>query len=130
MPQASIQFDHVHLICQDPESTVRFFVDKLGGEEKQRAEVQGAPQVHVRFNGATVIIRGQRTGEKASPKGGLEWGTDHFAFSVDGDFDAYCDELKSKGVTFTMDPVDFNPTTRIAFIQTTDGVSIELVRKK
>lgn len=130
MPQSSIQFNHVHLICQDPEAAVRFFVDMLGGEELQRAEVQGAPQVHVRFNGATVIIRGQRTGEKANPKSGLEWGIDHFAFSVEGDFDAYCDGLKSKGATFTMDPVDFNPTIRIAFIQATDDVNIELVQRK
>ncbi|MDA1000580.1 MAG: VOC family protein [bacterium] len=129
MPQSSILFNHVHLVCREPEATVRFFIDKLGGEEVQRAEVQGAPQMHVKFNGATVIIRGQRTGEKANPKGGLEWGIDHFAFSVEGDFDAYCDEMKSKGVKFTMDPVDFNPTTRIAFIQATDDVSIELVQR-
>jgi hypothetical protein len=38
--------------------------------------------------------------------------------------------LKEKGVAFSLDPVDFNPTTRIAFISAPDGVSIELLNRK
>ena len=39
-------------------------------------------------------------------------------------------ELKQKGVTFSLEPTDFNPTTRIAFINAPDGVSIELLNRK
>ena len=46
------------------------------------------------------------------------------------DFDAFCDGLKRKGVTFSVEPHDNNPTTRIAFIDAPDGVSIELLSRK
>jgi catechol 2,3-dioxygenase-like lactoylglutathione lyase family enzyme len=76
-----------------------------------------------------VAIRGQRTGEKAEDKKGLEWGTDHFGFRVDRDFEAYCDSLKANGVEFTVEPRVFTPTTKIAFIQAPDGVLIELLHR-
>jgi lactoylglutathione lyase len=49
---------------------------------------------------------------------------------VRGDFDGFCSGLKGKGVTFSLEPTDFNPTTRIAFINAPDGVSIELLDRK
>jgi hypothetical protein len=33
---------------------------------------------------------------------------------------------KKNGVKFTIDPVDFSPTVRIAFIEAPDGVSIDM----
>lgn len=129
MSSANIVFDHVHVISKDPEASVNWFVENLGGERGEGGVFKGAPQIPVQFNGATVIVRGERTGESASDKSGFEWGTDHFAFEVSGDFDAYCEDLKKKGVKFTVDPVQFNPTTRIAFIEAPDGVSIELLQR-
>lgn len=126
----SITFNHVHLVSKDPEACANWFAEKLGGKVGNRTEVQGAPQIYVQFDGAMVIVRGQRTGEKAGDKSSLQWGTDHFAFSVAGDFNAYCDSLKKKGVKFTIEPVQFNPTTVIAFIEAPDGVSIELLQRK
>jgi len=61
---------------------------------------------------------------------GLQWGIDHFGFTVRGDLDAYCNTLKQKGVVFTVDPMDFGPTLRIAFLQAPDGVTIELLQRK
>jgi catechol 2,3-dioxygenase-like lactoylglutathione lyase family enzyme len=92
--------------------------------------MHGAPQIHVAFHGATIIVRGQRTGEQAGKKGGRQWGVDHFGFQVQDEFDGFCNDLKKKGVTFTLEPMDFNPTTRIAYIAAPDGVSIELVHRK
>jgi catechol 2,3-dioxygenase-like lactoylglutathione lyase family enzyme len=130
MSKSTVVFDHVHLISQDPKSSAEWFVDKLGGKIIVSTEGQGAPTIVVAFEGATVIIRGQRPGEEAAGKPGLEWGTDHFGFSVTGDFDEFCDDLKQKGVAFTLDPVDFTPTIRIAFIEAPDNVSIELLQRK
>lgn len=120
-------FDHVHLISEDPDSASAWYVDILGGEIIERYERYGAPQILVAFQGATLIIRGQRTGEQATPKNGLQWGIDHFGFEIKQDFDAYCEALREKGVTFTMEPMDFTPTIRIAYIKGPDGVSIEFV---
>jgi len=130
MHDASIVFDHVHLISEDPQSAASWYVDKLGGEIIATHEIRGAPQVVVAFDGAKMIIRGQRTGEQPDRKHGLQWGTDHFGFHVYGDFDGFCDDLRKKGVRFTVDPVDFTPNVRIAFIESPDGVVIELLQRK
>ena len=130
MPNASLSFDHVHLVAKDPKATAGWYVDKLGGEIVRSIEVKGAPQVYVSIAGALVIVRGQRPAEAANQKPGLQWGVDHFGLRVKGDFDGFCSTLRGKGVTFSLEPTDFNPTTRIAFINAPDGVSIELLNRK
>lgn len=124
-----LSFDHVHLVSTDPDAAAAWYQDKLAGRVVNRTEVRGAPQVYVAVGNSTVIIRGQRDGESAGDKRGLEWGVDHFGFGVAGDFDAYCDGLKRSGVEFTLEPRQFTPTTRIAFIKAPDGVSIELLQR-
>ena len=130
MATASLSFDHVHLVAKDPQATATWYVEKLGGKIARSAEVRGALQVYVTLGGFIVIVRGQRPQETANDKPGLEWGVDHFGVRVQGDFDEFCGELRGKGVTFSLEPRDFNPTTRIAFINAPDGVSIELLNRK
>ena len=130
MSNASLSFDHVHLVSKDPQATARWYVDKLGGDVVRSVDVRGAPQVYVSLAGAMVIVRGQRPAESAEEKPGLQWGVDHFGLRVRGDFDAFCAGLRGNGVAFSLEPVDFNPTTRIAFIKAPDGVSVELLNRK
>ena len=130
MPNASLAFDHVHVISKDPEATARWYVNKLGGEVFKSVVVHGAPQIYVSFGGPMVIVRGQRKAEQVAEKPGLEWGVDHFGLKVPGDFDGFCAELRGKGVAFSMEPTDINPATRIAFIHAPDGVSVELLSRK
>ncbi len=130
MPNVSITFDHVHLVSHDPHATADWYVDKLGGKIARSGEVKGAPQIYVSFGDATIIVRGQRPAERAADKPGLQWGVDHFGVRVKGDFDDFCAGLRAKGVTFNLEPTDFNPTTRIAFIAAPDGVSVELLNRK
>ena len=125
----SVSFDHVHLICKDPKVEAQWFIDKLGGKMGNNYEIMGAPQIHVAFGDSTIIVRGQRTGESAADKSGLQWGADHFAFRVSENFDNFCESLKKNGVKFTMEPTQFNPTTKIAFIESPEGSPIELVYK-
>jgi len=130
MPDTSLTFDHVHLVAKDPQATADWYVDKLGGKIARSLEVKGAPQFYVSFGGFIVIVRGQRPAELAKAKPGLQWGVDHFGVRVKGDFDGFCEGLRKKGVRFGLDPTDFNPTTRIAFIDAPDGVSVELLNRK
>ncbi len=131
MPNPNITFDHVHLISKDPQRTANWYVDKLGGEIVRDGEVRGAPQVYVEIGGgAMLIVRGERPGESTSDKSSLEWGVDHFGVKVKGDFAAFCAGLKAKGVEFSVEPRDFNPTTQLAFINAPDGVSVELLNRK
>jgi catechol 2,3-dioxygenase-like lactoylglutathione lyase family enzyme len=130
MPNHSLAFDHVHVISKDPHAAANWYVDKLGGDIVKSGVVLGAPQIYVSFGGPMVIVRGQRSAELAAEKLGLQWGVDHFGLKVQGDFDGFCAALRSKGVAFSMDPTDANPTTRIAFIHAPDGVSVELLNRK
>ena len=131
MPNPNITFDHVHLISKDPQRTANWYVDKLGGEIVRDGEVRGAPQVYVEIGGgAMLIVRGERPGESTSDKSSLEWGVDHFGVKVKGDFAAFCAGLKAKGVEFSVELRDFNPTTQLAFINAPDGVSVELLNRK
>jgi lactoylglutathione lyase len=130
MPDTSLAFDHVHLLAKDPQATANWYVNKLGGRIAKSLDVKGAPQIYVSFGGFIVIVRGQRPAELAREKPGLQWGVDHFGVRVDGDFDRFCEELRKKGVAFSLGPTDFNPTTRIAFINAPDGVSVELLNRK
>lgn len=131
MPNQNITFDHVHLVSKDPRAAAAWYVDKLGGEIKRDGMVKGAPQVYVEIGGgAMIIVRGERPGESTGSKPGLEWGVDHFGVQVKGDFAAFCAGLKAKGVEFSVEPTDFNPTTQLAFINAPDGVSVELLNRK
>ena len=130
MPDASLSFDHVHLVSEDPHAAARWYVDNLGGKVVRSMEIRGAPQVYVSFGGAMVIVRGQRPAELAAARPGLQWGVDHFGMQVKGDFDAFCAGLRDSGVTFSLEPTDINPTTRIAFVNAPDGVSVELLNRK
>lgn len=129
MAETSLSFDHVHLVSTDPQATARWYADTLGGAIGKSGEVQGAPQIYVSWGSAMIIVCGQRPGENPAGKPGLQWGIHHFGLQVTGDFDAFCAGLRDRGVKFTKDPTQANPTTRIAFVQAPDGVSVELLQR-
>ena len=58
-----LTFEHIHLISADPLSTTQWYVDKLGAEIIGQSEVRGAPQNNLNVGGATLLIRGHRSGE-------------------------------------------------------------------
>ena len=140
MSGGQIVFDHIHLICKDPDAAAQWYADMLGGEIVRRGEARGAAQIAVRFENATLLVRGQRPGEQPGDKNALQsfdnyvshdqWGMDHFGFTVDGNLDAFCDTIRAKGGQFAVEPYDFTPGTRIAYLHAPDGVSIELVERK
>lgn len=131
MGNPNITFDHVHLLSKNVTATAQWYVDKFGAEIVRTAEVRGAPQAYLEIgDGSMLIVRGERPGEVAKEKPGVEWGVDHFGVRVKGDFDAFCAGLKAKGVVFSAEPRDNGPTTRLAFINAPDGVSVELLSRK
>jgi catechol 2,3-dioxygenase-like lactoylglutathione lyase family enzyme len=137
MSNISFAFDHVHLVSNDPQTTVRWYVDKFGGKVIRDMFMYGAPQISVVLGAAMLIVRGQRPAELAAEKPGLQWGVDHFGLDVQGDFDACCAALRSKGVVFTrmdptfapLDPAEPRLTIRVAMIEAPDGVKIELLQR-
>lgn len=92
------------------------------------------------LGGMTLIIRGKRPGEDPVSTNGIqhfeaylshnEWGTDHFGFTYHGDLEAFCEEIRSKGATFAIEPWEFSPGALLCYVAGPDGVSIELVQGK
>ncbi len=135
-----IAFDHIHIISADPEAAAHWYVEILDGAITDRYELRGAPQIGVKFEGATLLIRGRRPGEDPRTTSDLrsfgnfashdQWGTDHFGFRVSGDFNAYCERIREKGATFSVEPHEFLPDFHIAYLAAPDGVTVELVEAK
>ena len=141
MATASLVFEHIHIISEDPQSSAAWYADMLGGEITETYELRGAPQIAVVFDGITVLIRGRRPGENPEETNRIqsfdsfashnEWGMDHFAFRVHGDLGEFCNRLKAKGATFSIELDDSIGRTwggSIAYLNAPDGVSIELLQ--
>ena len=138
-PNPALTFDHVHVIATDPHATANWYVEKLGAEIVADTVARGAPQIFVALGGMTMLVRGQRPGEAPAEPDSFRaygdfsshnrWGADHIGYTYNGDLAAYCEELKAKGVTFSV-PLKNNPTgLKLCFIEAPDGVSIELVQR-
>jgi catechol 2,3-dioxygenase-like lactoylglutathione lyase family enzyme len=120
------EFNHVHIFCSDLEATERWLVDGIGATVMERRDSNGAPAVELRLAGTRLLIRAGREGEELAPAGARHFGTDHFGLGV-RDLDATAAELKRRGVFFEMEPRQFRPGVRIAFVKGPDNVRIELV---
>ena len=141
MAKPSLVFEHIHIISEDPQSSADWYADMLGGEITEAYELRGAPQIAVVFEGITILIRGCRPGENPGRTNRIqsfgdfashnEWGMDHFAFRVHGDLTDFCNGLKEKGATFSIETDDSIGRTwggSIAYLNAPDGVSIELLQ--
>ena len=123
------QFHHIHVFCSDLAATERWFTDGLGAELVERRDSRGVPGVVLRLGGAQILLRPARAGENLAPAGARRFGADHFGLEV-SDIDATVAELKRRGVFVEVEPWDFSPRARIAFIKGPDEVRIELVQPK
>lgn len=136
----ALAFDHIHLLSADPAAAAAWYERVLDGSIVASYELRGAPQINVRVADVQLIIRGRRPGEApAAPRpmqdfadysSHNEWGTDHFGFTYRGDLQAYCEQLRAKGASFSVPPWEFTPGTLICYLTAPDGVSIELVQGK
>jgi catechol 2,3-dioxygenase-like lactoylglutathione lyase family enzyme len=136
----ALAFDHIHLISRDAKAAADWYREMFGGEITTVQEnLRGAPQIDVRIDGMTIVIRGQRPGEHpaaAKPMRHFDegysshdgWGTDHFGFTYRGDLRAFCAKLKSKGVKMAVEPWEFKPGLVLCYVSAPDGVSIELIQ--
>ena len=121
------EFHHIHLFCSDLEATARWFIDGVGATLVGRGESRGVPSVTLNLGGAPVLLRPAREGESLADAGARRFGTDHFGLKV-SDIDATVETLRSRGVFIEVEPWDFSPSMRIAFIKGPDEVRIELVQ--
>lgn len=117
----TLGFHHVHLEVADPDAAVEWFTKVLGA--KDTGQYKGLV-ASVRYGDIWVLISKPRGDAKRVPSDGRSF--DHFGVNY-ADLDAAADDLKAKGVKFTLEPRPFGPA-RIAFIEGPEGVKLELVQ--
>jgi catechol 2,3-dioxygenase-like lactoylglutathione lyase family enzyme len=132
------KFDHVHIISKDPEASANWYVEMFGATIAANTIARGAPQIFVELGGMTILIRGQRPGEDPAAARPIRpypdfsshntWGTDHFGFLYQGDLEAFCAELRSKGVSFPVELKRGVNGSLLCYVAAPDGVSIELMQ--
>jgi catechol 2,3-dioxygenase-like lactoylglutathione lyase family enzyme len=125
----SWQYDHIHFKCSDPEKTVGFFKENFGAREVTRFEVNGMSIVTLDIGGLWYNFSPRRPGEAVDPRTEpVRYGVYHIALKTT-DLAAEAAKLKARGVKFTQDVAQSNPTTKYAFIEGPDGISIELLQR-
>jgi len=122
-------FDHIHIYTSDLAATEKWFTEALGADVAGRPESRGVPSVRLKLGGANVYLRPARDDENLVAAGPQSFGTNHFGVRVEN-VDATVEELRKRGVFIDLEPVDFSPQSRIAFIKGPDGVRIELVQAR
>jgi catechol 2,3-dioxygenase-like lactoylglutathione lyase family enzyme len=125
----SWQYDHVHFKCSDPEKTVAFFTENFGAREVKRSEVRGMSIVTLDIGGLWYNFSPKRSGENVEARTEpLRYGVNHIALKT-RDLAAEAAKLKARGVRFTLEVTQSNPTTKYAFIEGPDGISIEILQR-
>ena len=124
----NFRFDHIHINCTDLAASEHWFIEGMDAEVAERFESFGVPATHLNFAGLRVLLRAARPGEQLSAGPSARFGEDHFGVKVD-DLDEAAAELKRRGVAFDIEPRDFGPGLRIAFVRGPDNVRIELLER-
>ena len=127
--------DHIGIITNDLQQSVEFYTDVLGFSISAKIEMDdvGLSAIFVEKNGSKIELMGYRD-EIPKRSEGIEIKlggnpipiNDHITFSVD-DIEATVTDLKEKGVTFSLEPVQLEGGMKLASFKDPDGVLIELV---
>ena len=138
MSNPAFKFDHVHIISENPRASATWYVEMFGATIVADTVARGAPQIFVGLGGMTILIRGLRQGEAPVAAQPIQpyadfsshntWGTDHFGFLYEGDLEAFCAELRAKGVHFPVELKKGINGSLLCYVAAPDGVSIELMQ--
>ncbi len=111
--------DHIHLMSPEPVKTAEFYVKMFGAKQVSIHELgNGRVTVNLELNGATILVSQQAVDS-------AQTGLVHFGVGTDN-LDEAVDDLKARGVEFTMDKREIRPGFKISFLTAPEKVSIEL----
>ncbi len=130
-----LSVDHLHVYCQDVETSSAFYVDRFGAIEVMRNEnVHEQSRVFLSLGGTMLVLSPFPPGIAASPppKAGdgaytHGFGVAHFGLRV-ASVSAAVEELAQHGVTLLGPPVSEPTGLTYAYFAAPDGVVIELTQ--
>ena len=116
-------FHHIHLSATDPEATLSFYRDVMGGEQASlRGRIDG-----LLFDDVWLLVSQHPEGTTPAPTQGRA--VDHIAFMVD-DLDTEAPMLRQAGVRFQEEPVvpeNARTQAKRAFVLGPDNVRVAVV---
>lgn len=120
-------YDHVHLRSPDPDATASYYERMFGARIIKSVMSNGLPRTDMELGGVMMFIAEVPPDAPLSEKqDGSYVGLDHIGLRV-RNIDAVCDELKTKGAEFTVEPKTIRPGVRIAFVRGPQNVLIEIL---
>jgi lactoylglutathione lyase len=118
--------DHLHLISPNIDETKDWYCQVVGGKVTFEGDFKGKKVYYVDVNGFNIILIEQFPDQDPTPASiQTREGLDHFGFAVDN-LDEAAADLRAKGVTFVVEPMQVRPGLKIAYIEAPDKVRIEL----
>ena len=123
-------YDHIHLRSPDPEATGKWYENMFGATIIRTPRDGGPDRIDLNLDGLMVFIAGPPD-EGTIPDGIHEphYGLDHFGLRVE-DLEQTVATMKSKGAKFFVEPVQFRPGVKLAFVWAPDDVRIELLERR
>jgi catechol 2,3-dioxygenase-like lactoylglutathione lyase family enzyme len=126
--QLDIEFNHVHVYASDPDRTVTWLTDGLGGEIVRRVTHPGYPEAIAIVLGSRLLVqvRGRRDNEQFASGGPRRYGLDHVGVTV-ANLDATLEALRERGIEpVTTFEQGFSVPPGVAFLQGPDGLWVEI----
>ena len=123
----SYSYDHIHLRSLEPMETARYFEQMFGAKILESVQSDGQSRIDLDINGLIIFIARAKAEEPAGPVE-PHLGLDHFGLRVD-DIAAAVADLKAKGAVFSIEPHQFRPGLKIAFVNAPGDVRIELLER-
>lgn len=118
----TLGFHHVHLSASDPDATLQWYRDVMGGEPASlKGRIDG-----LQFNGVWFLVAAYPEGEPGTT---VERAIDHVGFIVD-DLDAAATAIRQQGVTFEQEPAvpqGGRTAAKRAFLNGPDNVRVAMV---
>ena len=116
---------HLHLLCSNMERTEKFFMDAFGARLVERRKFGTADGAVLDLNGIKINLRKRAENEEVmGDVSQTRYGYHHLGLQVK-DLDAAYQDLKRKGVLFTIPPREGH-AGRMAFLVGPDNITIEL----
>jgi catechol 2,3-dioxygenase-like lactoylglutathione lyase family enzyme len=124
-------FEHAHIKSRDPRKTAKWWADHFAARILPEIQASGgALFCPVEIGGVKINITTPRQHELSSIQeayAGSHYGLEHLGITTE-DIDADIARLRAQGLEVF--EVNDTPTLKFAFVETPDGVRIELMQRK
>jgi len=125
-------YSHIQINVKDLDRAIDFYQRMFDAELEYKAEyLPGRTSARLTINAMAIQLSDRLYPLNAPDRPGdsePHLGLEHFGLEVD-DFDAAIEDLRAKGAEFLMEPHEFRPGLRIAFIKAPEEVRIEILQR-